>query len=265
METGKVHLHVALPGNTAGVLIRLLQVREQRRHFFGGAQVVGVVFHAQAFIVLDVGVGLDTDQEVLYGCVLLGHVMAVVGEHQGDVQLFGHGDQGGVQQFQLRDVLVLLDLQVVSLKGLLIPPGALPGLVHPPFNYQARHLTGGATGERNNSLTVPLHNLLVYAGLVVEPLQVRVGDQLNEVTVPGVVLGQEGQVVGAFLIGVARLALAAGHVHLAPDDGFDPCVTALSVELHRAVQRAVVGDGQAVHTQFLGPLHQGWNPAQAVQ
>ena len=44
-----------------------------------------------------------------------------------------------------------------------------------------------------------LKQIMVDAGLVVEPLQVRFGDQLKEVLIPGVVRGQQGQVVGALI------------------------------------------------------------------
>ncbi len=49
------------------------------------------------------------------------------------------------------------------------------------------------------------------------------------------------------------------------DDGFDPRATALQVELHSSVQRAVVGDGQAIHAQCLGSLHQRADAAEAIQ
>ena len=62
----------------------------------------------------------------------------------------------------------------------------------------------------------------VHAGLVIEALHVRLGDKLDEVAVAGLVLGQDGQVVGGFLLRHLGPTAIVGDVDLAADDRLDP-------------------------------------------
>ncbi len=58
---------------------------------------------------------------------------------------------------------------------------------------------------------------------------------------------------------------AGGNIDLAPDDGMDALLDAFFVKFHHAVHDAVVGDGKALHTQFLGAGDKGLDAAGAVQ
>ena len=61
------------------------------------------------------------------------------------------------------------------------------------------------------------------------------------------------------------LHVPPGHIHLAPDDGFDAVLHSLLVEAEGAVHHAMVGDSQSVHPQFSRTLNQVFDAAQAVQ
>ncbi len=60
-------------------------------------------------------------------------------------------------------------------------------------------------------------------------------------------------------------AAVGRNVELTADDGLDLRLFCLLVELDDAVQGAVVGDGQAVHAQFLGAGDQLRDTAHAVE
>ena len=111
---------------------------------------------------------------------------------------------------------------------------------------------------------VGLQQLMVYAGLVIEPLQVRLGDQPDEVVVAGAVLGQQGQVIGTLIGSRFGEPALLGDVHLAADDGPDARLLALGIELDGPVEGAVVGEGKALHAQLTGPSHQRPNATKAV-
>ena len=68
----------------------LRQIGEQVCHLHGALEVVGVVGHLEAFIVVDVGVGVDADEDVLEGGVFLVDVVAVVGGDQRQAGLPAH-------------------------------------------------------------------------------------------------------------------------------------------------------------------------------
>ena len=69
------------------------------------------------------------------------------------------------------------------------------------------------------------------------------GHQLQQIVVARVVPGQKDQVIGtAFSAGFIEPA-TVGNVDFAADDGLDPSFFTGRVEVHHAVEAAVVGDG----------------------
>ena len=42
---------------------------------------------------------------------------------------------------------------------------------------------------------------------------------------------------------------ARRDIHLAPDDGLDPCIHSLAVKIHHAVKHAVIGHRNAAHVE----------------
>ena len=72
---------------------------------------------------------------------------------------------------------------------------------------------------------------------------------------------------GLALIGTARAfeAGAGGEVEFAADQRLDALGLGLVVELDRAVEIAVVREGQRLHPEGVGPVHQAVDPAGAIQ
>jgi len=107
---------------------------------------------------------------------------------------------------------------------------------------------------------------VIDPGLVVVAVHVGVGHEPAQVLVADVVLGEEDQVEGL----AVGLTLLRGHrprgdIGLDPDDGFDPLVPGSLVERHRAVERAVVGDGHRVHALRGRRVHELGDPTEAVE
>ena len=106
----------------------------------------------------------------------------------------------------------------------------------------------------------------VDARLVVVAVDVGVGDEAAEVAIAGPVLRQQDQVEG---LGVGLSLLlrhrAAGDVGLHPDDRLDPGGPAGLVEGDRAVEGAVVGEGERVEPQRRGLADQLVDPRQPVK
>ena len=144
---------------------------------------------------------MDADEHVLARGILGRDVVGVVGEHQGNAYLLRQGDEVLIQGDQLRQVLVPLELQEEIGEGLLVPARSLLRLLQEPLKDEAGDLAVAAAGEDYQPLAVCLQQLPVHPGFVVEALQVRLGDQLDQVVIPLIALGQDGEVVGA-LIGV---------------------------------------------------------------
>ena len=65
MTLTKVQFHVTHVGNQLSVFQASGKVRKQLGHLSGTFYVIGVVFHAKAFFIVDGGAGLDADINVL--------------------------------------------------------------------------------------------------------------------------------------------------------------------------------------------------------
>ena len=116
---------------------------------------------------------------------------------------------------------------------------------------------------------MPLEDLLVDPGLVVEAFQERERRQPHQVAKSGGVLGEQREVERVLL---ARHAAAAplgpspgGDIGLQPDDRQDPRRLGFAQKLDGAVQVAMIGQCQRGHAQRFGALEQVRDLARAVQ
>ena len=194
------------------------------------------------------------------------HVMGVIGDHQRYIQLLSQGDQALIDLGQLGNVLVTLNLEEITVaEPLLVPTGRLGRSIIVAVGDQAWNLGGRTGGKDNQALAKLLKDLFIDAGAVVKSVHMGLGDQLHQVSVPGVVPGQQDQMVGAALGGVLVEAAVVGYVNFTADDGFDANFPARRVEVDHPVEGAVVSDGQGVHPQLFRAGHQVGNTADAVQ
>ena len=119
---------------------------------------------------------------------------------------------------------------------------------------------------------VLFEQVVVDAGVVVEAVDVGLGDEAHEVVVAREVLGEQDQVV-ALLGLVARGVVAGGRdVRLASEDGLDGRQVAVAlrgaalvVERLEREEVAVVGDGERGHFPFARPPHERGDAALAVK
>ena len=97
------------------------------------------------------------------------------------------------------------------------------------------------------------HELLVHAWAVVEALEVGRGHELEQVAVPGLVPGEQREVVVLLLAlaGVAIEPRARRDVGLDADDRLDAGLPGRLEEAQRAEHRSVVGDGDRGHAEAL--------------
>ena len=209
-------------------------------HLLGSLEIEGIVGHLQPLLVLDIGVGLDAEEDVLDSGLVAVDVVDVVGGDKGDFEVTAKAEKALVYRGQHVEV-VALDLQVVVLEDFAVPAGGGIGVFHTAFEDSAGDLGGKAAGEDYEALVVLFEEGPVHAGLVVEALHVGLGDQLYQVAVAGLVLGQDGQVVGRLLGGGLGTAVAVGDVYLTTDDGLDAGLAGSGIEIDGAVEVAVVG------------------------
>ena len=262
----KAQLHIAQLRNALRVGQGLRVVGKKPRHFLRAFDVVGIILHPQPLFILHRGVGLDADVDVLQGGIGLVDVVGVISCHQRDAQFLAEGGQPGVDGRQLLHMVVPLQLQeIVFPEQFPIPADALPGVIHTARGNQARHFRRGAPGKADKPLVILFQQFVVNAGAVVKAFQMPLGHQLHQVAVPGIVPGQQYQMIGAAFRAAAVVAAVVRHIDLAADNGLDTHFLALGIKVHHAVQVAVVGNGKGVHPQTFDLSHQFGDAADAVQ
>ena len=121
--------------------------------------------------------------------------------------------------------------------------------------------------QGDQALGMPGEQFLVHARLVVVAVEKRGGDQLDEVLVTGVVLGEQGEMAGGFLgaAGLFLLHRTRCQVHLATDDRLDAFLVRGIVEFDGPEHVAMIGHGDGGHTVTLGLFHQVLDPHRTVQ
>ncbi len=191
-------------------------------------------------------------------------VMDIVGGHQRDAELITHRDEGMVHLFELGNGLTLY-FEVEIAEYLAVPLCRLPGVLKSSLQNQSRHLPYQTTGEGNKPLVVLLQKLPVHPRTVVKAFEMGFGYYLDKVLVAGIVLGQKNEMIMVSVDYIAAEATSRRHVYLTADDGLYPRFSGGAVELDDAVHSAVVGYGQAVHTQLFGPCNQLRNAAHAIE
>ena len=257
---------VAALGDFQRPLHRLRHRPKHLQHLLGALEVelVGVELHPVG--IADQLAHLDAEQDVVRVRVPFGQVVAIIGGDQRDAGLLRHPQQVGLDAMLLFQALVL-DFQIEIPRAqdvAVLARGPARRLIVVGEQVE-RHLAIQAGGKSDQAPAVLRQQLLVNAGLVVEPFQVAGADQLDQVAIALQVLAQQNQVVGVFAVARAAAAVAGGDVHLTADDGLDAVGFGGLAELGRPEEVAVVGHRYRRHPLPGGQLSQARNGAGAVQ
>ena len=259
--------HVAHLRHPPGVADGPRDALEEGPHLGRRLEVELLGLEAHAVGRVEVGGRADAQQHVVGLGLRAMDVVQVVRAHQRDADLRAQADELLGQAALLRQPVVLhLQEEVVRAQDVAVLAGQVAGELPVIHLEGARDLAVEARRQPDEALRVAGQVLAVDARLVVVAVEVGVGDDAAEVLVAGPVPRQEDQVVG---LGVG-LALAVGHrpprdVRLDPDERLDLPRPARLVEGDRPVQRAVIGDGQAVETLRAGLPDQVVDAPQPVE
>ena len=261
----ELDLHVAFIGDFHGISKGLLLSGEKAQHLLGGLAVELLRPHAHPILLVHEALGLYAQEHVLSLGILLVGIVDVVGDHSLEAQIIGQLLELGQHHLLLPDAVVLeLDIEVLPEHGL-EPPGDGVGLLVPALQQVLGDVSRKAGGQADKALAVFRQQIVVDAGLVVEAVDEGLGREAHEVLVADLVLGEEDQVpVIPAQLSVLDKAVP-GHIGLHAQDGFDPLLLALPVEVDDAVHDPVIRDGHGGLPQALGPGHQGGDTGRPVQ
>ena len=189
-------------------------------------------------------------------------VVDVAGRHEREARLLREGEQPRVHALLLREAGVLeLDVRRVASEDLGEAVEVGPGVLRAILDERSRHASGEASRERDQALRMTLEKLPVHPRLVVVALEVAERAELDEVRVALVRLCEQREVRVPLRLG----ATVVGDVDLAAENRLHTGLARLAVELDGPGQRAVVGERHGRHLQSRSLLHEGRDPARAVE
>ena len=268
--------HVHLLGHFHRGVAGLGEVLEGLAHLLLGLHVELVVLEAHAVGVVERRARADAQHVVLGARVLAREVVEVVRGDGLEAGGLGHVGQH-VVELGLRepgigaDALVLqLDVEIARFEAAGELLGPFDRLVYLAVVEQLRNDAGDASRRADDALAVLLQHAEGGARLVVEVVHVRLADQLHQVVVALVRLGQQQQVVQLRLRVLAQL-FVGGEVHLAAVDGLHALarlgfhLVAHLAQLRNARHHAVIGDGHRGHVEVGGSLHHVVDMSVAVE
>jgi len=129
-----------------------------------------------------------------------------------------------------------------------------------------RKFPGKASREADNAFGMPREECIVNARLVVEPLKIRDGNELDEVLPSGVVLREKGDVeTGLINPGAFVLESVRCKVGLDAEYWLDAGLSRLLIELDGAVKVPVIGKRQRIHAKLFCSRNQVVNLCEAVE
>src|SRR5207253_2293579 len=117
---------------------------------------------------------------------------------------------------------------------------------------QVGDLATQTAGERDEALMMLLKQFFVHPRLVIEPFQIGLAHQLDQVLVSSTARGQEDEMIIVIMREVPLSGQPASwrQVRFAAEDGLDSPGLSLLIKLDRTEHIAVVRDGDRRHAEF---------------
>ena len=134
-----------------------------------------------------------------------------------------------------------------------------------PFRQTLGDFALQAGRQPDQPLRMLGQKFLADARLVVEAMQRRLGNDLHQVAIALVVLGQHDEVVVAVALRRGAMVFLLADVKLAAQDRLHPRFFSGIDECHRAEDVAMVGHGDRGHVEFLDAADQALDLASAVE
>ena len=114
LAVAELEFHMTAFGDFDGILKGFIQIAEYGAHFLLAFEVEFLGLEAHLFV-LNGTVGLDTQEDIMQGAVLLTNIVAIIGDDQTGADRTSDLDQLEIQPFLLLDPVILQFDKVILL------------------------------------------------------------------------------------------------------------------------------------------------------
>ena len=236
------------------------------RHLGGALHEKLIAVELQPVGIVDRLAGLNADHHVLRVRVVLAQVVAVIGGHQRKAKVLFQLQQVRLDALLFRQPLVLdLEIEVSFAEDVVVTGGSFARGIILPFCQPLGNLTLQARGKSDQALRMLGEKFLADARLVIEAVQRRLGNNLDQVAIALIVLGQHDEVVVAVSLGRGAMVFLFADVQFAAQNRLYSRIFGGIGEGYRAKNIAMIGHGDRRHVEFLDPVDEALNVASAVE
>ena len=222
---------------------------------------------AQPIRIVDALAGADAQQDVVWLEIGVLEVVDVVRHDERQPEIPGNRLEADVDDALLVDALILhLQEEVPRTENVPIRGGGIDRLLLLFRPDSGRDLSLQTAAQSDEAGRVLREQFLVDPGLVVEPLGVTGGDELDQVVIPLVGRREEDQVVRR-LAGCSALRppIARSNVHLTAENRIDSPLPRLIVKDDRREHVAVLGNRERRHLELHRAVEELLDAARAVE
>ncbi len=168
--------------------------------------------------------------------------------------------------FSFGKALVLnFEIEVAVAEDVVEGDGCLPRLLVLAFDQVFGDFSLEARRHADQPFGMLGEEFLADARLVIEAMQRRLGDDLHQVAISLIALGQHDQVVVTVALRRGAMIVLLADVEFAADDRLDPGLFGRVDKLDGSEDVAVVGHGHGGHAEFLDALDQVLGRACSVE
>jgi hypothetical protein len=261
-----VQLQVTALGKLHRAFHDLWRVREKLLHLRGRFHVELIGIEFEPLRIVDRRQRLYAQQDFMRVRVILAQIVAVVGGHQRNVQLFLQTEQVRLNLLlQLQALILNLEEEIPPAEDVLIlrrrRARRLVLIRHQVLAQLARE----AAGKPDQPLCMLRQIFLADARLSIEPVQRRLRRDANEIPIALLVLRQHQQMVVVVALRIFAMVILLADVQLAPQDRMHVVLFRRLEEVHRPVNVAVIGDCDRLLSDARNALDELFHVACAVQ
>ena len=241
-------------------------VLEQARHFVVvlDEELRTVELHAAR--VVNGLAGLDAQHDVLGVGIVFAQVMAVIGGHERQAEIFLELEEAGMDAvLHLQSLILNLEKEVLFAENIGECSGGRAGGVVIALGQAFRDFSFEASGEADQAAGMFGEKLLAHARFVIEAVQRGLGRDLYEIAVAFVIFGKHEQMVVGIAFGRRAVVIFFADVEFAADDGFHARLLSRVDKMDCAKDIAVVGHGHGRHAQLFHALAKLFDITGAVE